>query len=83
MGSCHIQSLWYVCVLILRQHHETIYLLIIILFTEQFLLKKTTKLEAVGQLVKTTYYFENGKVQQEGFFKMENLTELVSYDEWK
>jgi antitoxin component YwqK of YwqJK toxin-antitoxin module len=39
-------------------------------------LLKKTKLEAVGQLVKTTYYFENGKVQQEGFFKMENLTEL-------
>ena len=27
------------------------------------------KLEAIGELVKTTYYFENGKVQQEGFFK--------------
>jgi hypothetical protein len=40
------------------------------------LLKKTNpKLEAVGQLVKNNILFY-GKVQQEGFFKMENLTEL-------
>lgn len=30
---------------------------------------KNPKLEAVGDLVKTTYYFENGQVKQEGFFK--------------
>ena len=27
------------------------------------------KLEAVGHLVKATYYHENGKVSQQGFFK--------------
>lgn len=27
------------------------------------------KLEAVGQLVKATYYYDNGQIQQEGFFK--------------
>jgi antitoxin component YwqK of YwqJK toxin-antitoxin module len=27
------------------------------------------KLEIVGNLVKATYYYENGAVQQEGFFK--------------
>jgi hypothetical protein len=58
------------------KHHETIYLLIAILFTGTiFAQENNPKLEAVGQLVKTTYYFENGKVQQEGFFKMEK-TEL-------
>ena len=40
------------------------------------------KLEAVGELVKTTYYFENGKVQQEGFFKNGKLDGVwVSFDE--
>ena len=39
------------------------------------------KLEAVGELVKTTYYFENGKVQQEGFFKNGKLEGFwTSYD---
>jgi len=27
------------------------------------------KLEAVGELVKATYYFDNGQVQQQGYFK--------------
>ncbi len=27
------------------------------------------KLEVVGQLVKATYYYENGAIAQEGFFK--------------
>ena len=31
--------------------------------------QETPKLEAVGELVKATYYYENGQVQQEGFFK--------------
>ena len=40
------------------------------------------KLEAVGELVKTTYYFENGKVQQEGFFKNGKLDGVwISFDE--
>lgn len=40
------------------------------------------KLEAIGELVKTTYYFENGKVQQEGFFKNGKLEGIwTSFDE--
>ncbi|HMI06156.1 MAG TPA: hypothetical protein VK528_01320 [Flavobacterium sp.] len=39
------------------------------------------KLEAYGNLVKATYYFENGKVQQTGFFKDGKLEgQWVAYD---
>ena len=39
------------------------------------------KLEAVGDLVKTTYYFDNGKTQQEGFYKNGKLEGVwTSYD---
>ena len=39
------------------------------------------QLEAVGELVKTTYYFENGKIQQQGFFKNGKLDGVwTSYD---
>lgn len=39
------------------------------------------KLEAVNQKVKATYYFENGAVQQEGFFKDGKLDgQWISYD---
>jgi proline racemase len=31
------------------------------------------KLEAYGNLVKATYYYENGQVQQTGFLKMASL----------
>ena len=57
--------------------------LIAILFTGTiFAQENNPKLEAVGQLVKTTYYFENGKVQQEGFFKNGKLDGTwISYDE--
>jgi len=38
-------------------------------------------LEVVGELVKTTYYFENGKIQQQGFFKNGKLDGVwTSYD---
>lgn len=40
------------------------------------------ELEAVGNKVKATYYYDNGKVQQEGFFKDGKLDGVwVSYDE--
>ena len=40
------------------------------------------QLEAVGNKVKATYYYENGRVQQEGFFKDGKLDGVwVSYDE--
>lgn len=46
-----------------------------------FAQENNPKLEAVGELVKTTYYFENGKIQQEGFFKNGKLEGLwTSYD---
>jgi antitoxin component YwqK of YwqJK toxin-antitoxin module len=39
------------------------------------------ELEVVGQRVKTTYYFENGRIQQEGFFKDGKLDGVwTSYD---
>lgn len=31
--------------------------------------QKEPKLEVVGTMVKATYYYDNGQVQQEGFFK--------------
>jgi antitoxin component YwqK of YwqJK toxin-antitoxin module len=40
------------------------------------------ELEAVGNKVKATYYYENGNVQQQGFFKDGKLDGVwVSYDE--
>lgn len=40
------------------------------------------ELEAVGNSVKATYYYDNGRVQQEGFFKDGKLDGVwVSYDE--
>ncbi len=40
------------------------------------------KLEIVGQQVKATYYFENGNIQQEGFFKEGKLDgKWTSFDE--
>ncbi|HMK07318.1 MAG TPA: hypothetical protein VK476_07290 [Flavobacterium sp.] len=39
------------------------------------------KLEAYGELVKATYYYENGTIQQTGFFKEGKLEgQWVSYD---
>ena len=56
--------------------------LIAILFTGTiFAQENNPKLEAVGDLVKTTYYFENGKLQQEGFFKNGKLEGIwISFD---
>ena len=40
------------------------------------------KLEAFGQMVKATYYYENGQVQQQGFFKDGKLEgQWVAFDE--
>ena len=40
------------------------------------------ELEAVGNKVKATYYYDNGRVQQEGFYKDGKLDGAwVSYDE--
>ncbi|HEX8269926.1 MAG TPA: membrane-binding protein [Flavobacterium sp.] len=39
------------------------------------------KLEAYGEMVKATYYHENGSIQQQGFFKEGKLDgQWVSYD---
>lgn len=39
------------------------------------------KLEAYGNLVKATYYYENGQIQQTGFFKDGKLEgQWVAYD---
>ncbi|MBY0485807.1 MAG: membrane-binding protein [Flavobacteriaceae bacterium] len=43
---------------------------------------KEPKLEEVNGLVKATYYFDNGQVQQEGFFKDGKLDgKWISYNE--
>ncbi|MFD1603444.1 toxin-antitoxin system YwqK family antitoxin [Flavobacterium artemisiae] len=40
------------------------------------------ELEVVGNKVKATYYYDNGRIQQEGFFKDGKLDGVwVSYDE--
>ena len=42
---------------------------------------KETKFEKVGDLVKATYYYDNGKIKTEGFFKDKKLTgKWVSYN---
>lgn len=53
-----------------------------ILFSSvSFAQESKPQLEAVGELVKATYYFENGKIQQEGFFKNGKLDGVwTSYD---
>ncbi len=39
------------------------------------------KLEVFGRLIKATYFHENGKIQQQGFFKNGKLEgQWVSYD---
>ncbi|MEN2398242.1 membrane-binding protein [Flavobacterium sp. MC2016-06] len=58
-------------------------ILVAILFSGILVAQETKpELEAVGNKVKATYYYENGKVQQEGFFKDGKLDGVwVSYDE--
>lgn len=47
-----------------------------------FAQNKTPELDEVNGLVKATYYYENGKIQQEGFFKDGKLEgKWISYDE--
>ena len=49
--------------------------------TLTFAQNKTPKLEEVNGLVKATYYFDNGQIQQEGFFKDGKLDgKWISYD---
>ena len=46
-----------------------------------FAQEQSPKLEVVDNMVKATYYYDNGKVQQEGFFKDGKLEgKWVSYD---
>ncbi|MTH15231.1 membrane-binding protein [Flavobacterium sp. LC2016-01] len=54
-----------------------------LLFSGMLIAQETKpELEAVGNKVKATYYYDNGKVQQEGFFKDGKLDGVwVSYDE--
>ncbi|HEX8016743.1 MAG TPA: membrane-binding protein [Flavobacterium sp.] len=58
-------------------------ILVAILFSGILVAQETKpELEAVGNKVRATYYYENGKVQQEGFFKEGKLDGVwVSYDE--
>lgn len=46
-----------------------------------FAQEKNVKHEVVGQLVKSTYYDENGNIRQEGFYKDGKLHgQWISYD---
>ena len=46
-----------------------------------FAQKGTPKLEVVDNMVKATYYYDNGKIQQEGFFKDGKLEgKWIAYD---
>jgi antitoxin component YwqK of YwqJK toxin-antitoxin module len=46
-----------------------------------FAQKGTPKLEVVDKMVKATYYYDNGKIQQEGFFKDGKLEgKWIAYD---
>lgn len=46
-----------------------------------FAQKETPKLEVVDNMVKATYFYDNGKIQQEGFFKDGKLEgKWTSYD---
>jgi antitoxin component YwqK of YwqJK toxin-antitoxin module len=46
-----------------------------------FAQKGTPKLEVVDNMVKATYYYDNGKIQQEGFFKDGKLEGMwIAYD---
>jgi antitoxin component YwqK of YwqJK toxin-antitoxin module len=47
-----------------------------------FAQNRTPKHEVIGNLVKSTYYFDNGKVSQEGFYKDGKVHgKWISYDE--
>ncbi|MBF4492231.1 membrane-binding protein [Flavobacterium sp. JLP] len=58
-------------------------ILVAILFSGILVAQETKpELEAVGNTVKATYYYENGNIQQQGFFKDGKLDGVwVSYDE--
>jgi antitoxin component YwqK of YwqJK toxin-antitoxin module len=46
-----------------------------------FAQKETPKLEVVDNMVKATYYYDNGTIQQEGFFKDGKLEgKWIAYD---
>ena len=54
---------------------------LLLVSTLTFAQDKSPKLEEVNGLVKATYYFDNGQIQQEGFFKEGKLEgKWISYD---
>ena len=61
---------------------KKIVIIALVLITGVAFAQNTPHLEQVGQLVKATYYFDNGKVQQVGFFKDGKLDgKWTSYNE--
>lgn len=53
---------------------------LLLVSTLTFAQEKSPKLEEVNGLVKATYYFDNGQIQQEGFFKEGKLEgKWISY----
>lgn len=54
---------------------------LLLVSTLTFAQDKSPKLQEVNGLVKATYYFDNGQIQQEGFFKEGKLEgKWISYD---
>ena len=47
---------------------KKILIIALVLITGVTFAQNTPHLEQVGQLVKATYYFDNGQIQQEGKF---------------
>ncbi len=61
---------------------KLIVLLVIMMFGTVIGQNIEPKLEVVGKLVKATYYYENGAIAQEGFFKNGKLEgKWTSYEE--
>lgn len=68
---------------LITQDMKKCVILVAILFSGILVAQEVNpELEAVGNKVKATYYYDNGNVQQEGFFKDGKLDGVwVSYDE--
>ena len=61
---------------------KKIVLIATLLVSGVFFAQGEPQLEAVGQLVKATYFYDNGTIQQEGFFKDGKLDgKWTSYSE--
>jgi len=80
---CKISYIFVIELLIKTPRIMKKYLLIVVMMVSGFVFSQGNSpvLEAEGQLVKATYYYENGNVQQVGYFKDGKLDgKWTSYD---